>query len=133
MSKNRQRVSNIFHQMNLVLSDEGTQTKDISRVLKRLLNGGAIDEEQYNTLTEKLDELNIDKVLGIVGKVKVGRGVSFLPRNTEDLSRELHEWGHQYAEKPTDDLKTKIKAALDELLFRRAITKENYKDIKEVV
>ena len=119
--------------MNLVLSDEGTQAKDISRVLKRLLSGGAINEEQYNTLTEKLDELNIDKVLGIVGKTKVGRGVSFLPRNTEDLSRKLHEWGHQYAEKPTDDLKTKINAALDELLFRRAITKENYKDIKEVV
>ena len=32
-----------------------------------------------------------------------------------------------------DDLKTKKNAALDELLFRRVITKENYKDIKEVV
>ena len=60
--------------------------------------------------------------------MKVGRGLKFLPRLTNGLFDKLKEWLESFKEKKTRQLKEKLNAVLDELLQRRAISKQEHKD-----
>ena len=106
-------------------------TEEISRGLKNLIREELISEEQYKALVDMIDDLDIDKVISIIKSTKVGHGIKFLPRETEQLHHKLQEWGNMYKEEATPDLKENIFAALHELLFRKAISKQNFKSIME--
>ena len=126
--KNRYRVTNIVNRMDHALSNPNVSTKDVSDTLKRLRREKLISNEQYNALSDD-DNLNLDKVISVIKTAKIGRGINFLPRKTEDLQKKLCDWATSYTDKNQPDLKNKIMAALDELLFRKVITKEKYNDI----
>ena len=76
-----------------------------------------------------VDTLDMEKLLEVVLDEKIGRGVKFLPRKTEDLRKKLGEWSKMYHEESTTDLKDKILASLHELKFRKAIDQKNYMNI----
>ena len=115
--------------MNYVLSQPNVSAKDVSYTLQRLEKEGFISKEQYDALS-KDDNLNLDKVISVIKTTKIGCGIKFLPRNTEDLLAKLKEWATNYPdEQQQPDLKNKIIAVLDELLFRKVITKQEHKDI----
>ena len=126
---NRSRVSDILHRMNLVLSD--ANEKFILDELNRLLQEGKISEEQYNVLTKKINDLDLDKVIWQIKSTKIGRGLEFLPRETPDLLEKLKQWVAEFSTAGTMVLRQKILSVLDELLFRKIISKTEYKDVKE--
>ena len=125
---NRYRVTDIVKRMDLVLSHLNVLDKDVSDALKRLVREGLISEEQNNALM-KQDDLNLDKVISEIKTTKIGRGIDFLPRETPDLLTKLKEWVMDFAKDGTAALRQKILGVLDELLFRKVITKQDHKDI----
>ena len=60
---------------------------------------------------------------------KIGRGIDFLPRKTEDLQKKLCDWATSYPDEQQSDLKDKIMAALHELRFRKALVEGRNNDI----
>ena len=127
---NRFRVSDIVHRMNPILSDPNVTPKLISDGLKYMVRDGSISQEQYKSLTKKIKDLNLVKVICEIKSTKVGRGVQFLPRETNDLLKKLKEWVMSFATNGSAALRQK-KHVLDELLFRKVITSKEHKDIKE--
>ena len=125
---NRYRVTDIVKRMDLVLSHLNVLDKDVSDALKRLVREGLISEEQNDALM-KQDDLNLDKVISEIKTTKIGRGIDFLPRETPDLLTKLKEWVMVFAKDGTAALRQKILGVLDELLFRKVITKQDHKDI----
>ena len=80
-----------------------------------------------------LDTLDMGKLIEVVVNEKIGRGIQFLPRKTEDLHGKLEEWAKMYHEESTTDLKDKILAVLYELKFRKAIGQHDYMNILNVM
>ena len=114
--------------MDHVLSGLNVSVKDVSDILKRLVRERLISEEQYDALSED-DNLNLDKVISVIKTTKIGRGINFLPRKTEDLQKKLYDWATSYTDEQQPDLKKKIIAALDELRFRKRLAEGKYNDI----
>ena len=77
-----------------------------------------------------VDQMNIDKFISEIKSAKIGQGLCFLPTTSNDLFRKLKEWKNHFVEKPSYALKIKILGLLDELLFRKNITSEEYKEIE---
>ena len=125
---NRYRVTDIVKRMDPILSHLDVLDKDVSDALKRLVRDGLISEEQHDALSKE-DDLNLDKVISEIKTTKIGRGISFLPRETPDLLTKLKEWVMDFATHGTAALRQKILSVLDELLFRKVITKQEHKDI----
>ena len=101
---NRNRITNIVKRMDHDLSHPNVSTKDVSDTLKRLKRERMISDEQYDALSED-DNLNLDKVISVIKTTKIGRGINFLPRNTEDLKEKLYDWTTSYADEQHPDLK----------------------------
>ncbi len=131
MQRNRQRVANVLNQMGLILSSRKVEEKYIKNGLQTLLIDGSINQEQHEELIEMVAELDLMKLLEVVGKTKIGRGIQFLPRSKEDLLKKLHKMACHHQKNPSRNLKKKMKASLDELLSRKAITKGQYNNIKQ--
>ena len=72
-----------------------------------------------------IDELDMKKLIEIVMSEKVGRGIDFLPRKTKDLKKKLYDWTISDGQQQP----SKIIALLDELRFRKAISKQKYNNI----
>ena len=97
-----------------------------------MVQGNLINDEQYEALQNKIDDdLDLDKLIWEIKSVKVGRGLEFLPRKTHDLLEKLKEWASEFAAEGTAALRQKILSVLDELLFRKVISKKDYKDVRE--
>ena len=130
--ENRYRVTDVIRRMALVFDEEyPSDAEEQLRSLKQLVRSKGINDEQYNTLKEKMEEdngLNLDKVIWVLKQVKVGRGISFLPRLTKDLFSKLEDLIASFTEEKTEQLRDNILRFFDELLQRKAISKQDYKD-----
>ena len=107
--------------------DYPSNAEDQLRALKQLLASNIINDDQYNALKEE-DGLDLDKVAWQLKQVKIGRGVSFLPRITNGLFDRFKDYIASYADEKSGQLRDKVLAVLDELLQRKAISKKEYKD-----
>ena len=125
--RNHIRVTDIANMMNRALSHPNP--KEVSDTLERLLRDKLISHEQFTKLRDMIDELDMKKLIEIVVSEKVGRGIDFLPRKTKDLKKKLYDWTISCSDGQQPDLKNKIIALLDELRFRKAISKQKYNDI----
>ena len=90
--RNNFRVSDILRRMKAIFDDEYAVKEDISRGLKTLAQEQLISDDQFNTLMAMVDTLNMEKLIQVVVNEKIGRGIQFLPRKTEDLLQKLGEW-----------------------------------------
>ena len=122
---------NDIHQNQYIFSDENVTEKEISDGLKRLLREKLINYDQYKALESKIDGLDLDKLIWDIKSVKVGRGLEFLPRKTSDLMGKLKEWLNEFVAEGAPMLRQKIESVLDELLFRKVISKQEAIDVKE--
>ena len=111
--------------------EEELDAEVVSTALKQLIQGQLISEEQFKTLKDKINGLTMDKLIWEIKSTKVGRGVDFLPRKTQDLFTKLKQWAGEFATEGTAMLRQKILGVLDEMLSRKAITKKEYKDVQE--
>ena len=127
--RNNFRVSDILRRMKAIFDNEYAEKENISRGLKTLAQEQLISDDQFNTLMAMVDTLNMEKLIQVVVNEKIGRGIQFLPRKTEDLRQKLGEWSKMYHEEASSDLKDKILASLHELRFRKAIDQQNYMNI----
>jgi len=125
---NRYRVTDIVKRMEPIFAHLNVMDKDVSDALKHLVREGLISEKQHDVLSKE-DDLNLDKVISEIKTTKIGRGINFLPRETPDLLTKLKEWVMDFATNGTAALRQKILGVLDELLFRKVITKQEHKDI----
>ena len=127
--RNRVRVEDAIELMNVFEhSDSAKQRMD---VLNRLMLQKLISYEQYQKLKENIDKLDMDSFITELKTTKIGRGHSFLPTTIRKLKEEVKDSIMGYAEKKSIQLRDKMLALLNELLQRRAISKEEYKDTIE--
>ena len=61
-------------------------------------------------------ELDLNKLISVIKGTKIGRGLDFLPRKTNDLFNQLRVWLSEFAEEGTSVIRDKILAVLEELL-----------------
>lgn len=132
--ENRHRVTDVIRRMVLVFDEEyPSDAEEQLRSLKQLVRSKGINDEQYNALKEKMEDdnsLNLDNVIWQLKQVKVGRGIAFLPRLTNDLFSKLKDLIASFAEEKTEQLRDNILRFLDELLQRKAISKKEYNNMK---
>ena len=85
-----------------------------------------LTDKQFFRIKEKLQEMDHQKLLKIVKRFKQGQGIGFLPRMSSKLVECLTVLLEKYASSKKPDIKSRIKAILDELLQRDIISKEGY-------
>ena len=128
ISRNRARVQDILQRMDMVLTDDVNE--DVLRMLKLLTREQLLSEVQYLKLTEMEKDFDIDKLISVIKDTKIGRGLDFLPRKTNDLMDQLKVWLSDFAEEGTGVIRDKTLAVLAELLQRKAISQKEYNNIK---
>ena len=81
-------------------------------------------------MKEKAEEgkLDLAEVIFQLKQFKVGQGLSFLPRLTSDLLKEVKEGVVTYATEKSNCLRKTLLAMLNELLERKAISKRDHND-----
>ena len=129
IKSNHIRVEEILNRLNYAIGED-TDNERFLTTLKQLLAGELLTLEQYESLVGLL-AFDLDKVVTVIKTTKIGRGLDFLPRMTQDLLDKLKLWTSEFAVEGTTLLQKKIAAVLDELSARKAITKKVYKDVKE--
>ena len=112
--KNRKRVKEIVTRFN----QAGDDAKDRLSILKDLVKANLISDQQYLKLAEAVDEIDIEKLTGVIRESKIGQGLVLLPRKTDKLIDTLGEWIKELAENGGTVLQNKISALLNELLVR---------------
>ena len=124
--KNRERVKEILTRFN----QAGDTVKDRLSILKELVKANLISDQQYLKLAEAVDEIDIEQLTGVIKETKIGQGIDFLPRKTDQLIDTLGEWIKELAENGGNVLQNKISALLKELLLRKKLTEKRYKELK---
>ena len=131
----------------MLINDIGSNRHRIREILTRLMNNNGEEETVLNGLQQaellsddqrhKIDEILSDKdckdlqrIADVIKTIKIGRGIKFLPRKTEDLVKSLQTWLEELKDTGNSELRKKVSAVLNELLNRRGITKERYDAIK---
>ena len=128
IQENRYRVTDVLRPMSPVL-EYPSNAEDQLCALNRLAASETITDSQYNELKGKMEEgRDLDDVISVLKQTKIGRGIKFLPRLTNDLFDKLKDWIALYADEKTGQLRGKLLAILDELLQRKAISKRDYQD-----
>ena len=125
---NRVRVAAVLERMANVLNEENADGQ--RRALDHLFIAGIINADQRDALMENVsaNNLTMESLLTQLKQVKIGRGLSFLPRVTNGLLSKMKDLLAEYAGEKTDQLRTKLLAILDELLQRKAISKKEHVD-----
>ena len=102
--RNHIRISNILRRMKHIFDDEYTVKESISDELKALYIERLISDDQFTKLMAMLDTLDMKKLIQIVISEKIGRGIDFLPRKTQDLQKKLCDWASSYSDEQQPDL-----------------------------
>ena len=130
--ENRIRIDNAIRS-TVPLFDGSNNEEKLQRHINYLAKEKSINDDQREALVKE-EELNLDKFIKQLKLMKVGRGLKFLPRLTDGLLKKQKEHSTDLKEKEMNDCHRKqlnflLKSILEELLQRRAITKEKFKDI----
>ena len=128
IGKNRERVKEIVNRFNQAADGD---SKDRLWVIGQLAKEKLLSEQQYFKLSEAIDELDIEQLTDVIRESKLGQGMNFLPRKTDELIDTLREWIEEFVENGGATLQNKISSVLDELLQRKKISVERYNEIKE--
>ena len=82
------RVREIVRRFN----QAGENSKSRLWIIEQLAKEELLSEQQYFKLIEIIDEIDIKQLTGVIRETKIGKGMNFLPRKTEDLIDSLREW-----------------------------------------
>ena len=128
--ENQIRVSNAVQPMVLI-NKESNNREDLLHHINDMIRQKVINEEQAKELL-KAGEIDLDKFIDQLKQMKVGRGLKVLPRLTNGLLDKRKELLVSLKkEKNSKQLKCNLMAVLDELLQRRAISKQEHKSMIE--
>ena len=111
--------------------ENSNNEEELIRHINHMVREKLINEEQREELLKE-EELDLDKVIQQLKQVKVGRGLKFLPRLTNDLLNKKQELLTSLKDaKNSKQMKCNLIGVLDELLQRRGISKQTHKDLIE--
>ena len=126
ISTNRYRVKSILTALNNAKEDK----QDIKNALGRLAREELLSEEQFQKIGMLEKSFDLPAIALIIKDTKIGQGINFLPRKMNDLVKYLQLTLEELAETGKSALKNKISGVLDELLRRKAISRDRYNEIK---
>ena len=128
--ENRHRITKAIRPMAFIFENSNNE-EELIRHINHMVREKLINEEQREELLKE-EELDLDKVIQQLKQVKVGRGLKFLPRLTNDLLNKKQELltSLKNAKNPKQ-MKCNLIGVLDELLQRRGISKQTHKDLIE--
>ena len=88
---------------------------------------------QYNELKSSGHIIGISNIANIIKSTKLGRGLRFLPRPSRDLKQTLKDIADESNKSTCFVLKKELLAIIDELLYRKCISHEDYEAIKNEI
>ena len=124
VDENRYRVENILTRLNRALNEE--QFLDALQALSR---EDLLSRDQYDQLKSKGHSIGISNIANIIKSTKLGRGIRFLPRLSRDLKQTLRDIAGESNKSTCFVLKKEFLAIIDELLYRKCISNEDYEAI----
>ena len=124
VDENRYRVKNILTRLNRASNEE--QFLD---ALQALSKEGLLSRNQYDQLKLSGHSIGISNIANIIKSTKLGRGIPFLPRLSRDLKQTLKDIAGESKESTCFVLKKELLAIIDELLYRKCISNEDYEAI----
>ena len=127
ITKNRERVREIVNRFN----QAGDDSKSRLWVIEQLAKENLLSEQQYFKLAEVIDETDIEQLTDVIRESKIGQGMNFLPRKTDELIDTLGEWIQEFVENGGTVLQNKISSLLNELFQRKKISEERYNELKQ--
>ena len=122
ISQNQKRVHSILTRLS--------ETSNVPSVLKQRIKEGLISEEQFEKLVEH-EDLDLPIITRIIKETKIGQGLKFLPKTIGNLTDTLQLMIQELIDTGSSVIREKITSILEELLNRKAITRERYTAIKE--
>ena len=128
IDENRYRVENILTRLNRALNEQ--QFLDSLNALSR---EGLLSRDQYDQLKSSGHSIGISNIANIIKSTKLGRGIRFLPRLSRDLKQTLIDIAGESNKSTCFVLKKELLAIIDELLYRKCISHEDYEAIKNEV
>ena len=128
IDENRYRVENILTRLNRALNEEQFLDQ-----LKALSREGLLSSDQHDKLKSSGHSIGISNIANIIKSTKFGRGLRFLPRLSSDLKQSLKDIADESNNNPCFVLKKELLAIIDELLYRKCISHEDYEAIKNEV
>ena len=126
INTNRYRVKSILTALNNAQDDK----QDVQNVLGRLAREELLSEEQFQKIGMLEESFDLPAIALIIKDTKIGQGINFLPRKMNDLVKYLQLTLEELAETGKSALKNKISGVLDELLRRKAISRDRYNEKK---
>ena len=132
--ENRNRIDNVIRSTAHLFKDSYNEEK-LQRHINHLVKEKAINVDQHEALLKE-EELDLDAFIKQLKLMKVGRGLKFLPRLTNGLLDKQKEYFTALKENEMNHCSRKrlnyiLKTVLEELLQRRAISKQTFKDTIE--
>ena len=127
IAKNRARVKEIVTRFN----QAGDDSKSRLWIIEQLAKEELLSEQQYFKLAEIVDKIDIKQLTEVIKETKIGQGMNFLPRKTDELLDTLWKWIQEFIETGGTALQSKILSLLNELLQRKSISEERYNELKE--
>ena len=113
------------------MAGDATGDKDDALpILQALARQELLSKEQYEKLA-KLEDWDLSTIAGIINDTKVGQGIPFLPRKVSDLRKSLQSLLRGLTESGNSIIKHKLTAVLNELQRLKAISDEQYTEIKK--
>ena len=128
IDENRYRVENILTRLNRALNEE-----QFLNALEALSREGLLSLNQYNQLKSSGHIIGISNIANIIKSTKLGRGIQFLPRLSRDLKQTLKDIAGESTKSTCFVLKKELFAIIDELLYRKCISHEDYEAIKNEI
>ena len=117
------------------LFEDSYNDEKLQRPINHLVKEKSINEDQREALLNEA-KLDLDTFIKQLKLIKVGRGIMFLPRLTNGLLDKHKECFTALKEDEMNHCSRKqlnyiLKSILEELLQRRAISKQTFKDTIE--
>ena len=92
-----------------------------------------MSRDQHEKLKSSGHSIGISNIANIIKSTKLGRGLRFLPRLSSDLKQSLKDIADESNNNSCFILKKELRAIIDELLYRKCISHEDYEAIKNEV
>ena len=98
-------------------------------MLMLLAREGLLSEDQFMKLVAMKNELDLEKLIGVMKETKIGQGLDFIPRKTLDIWKKLQNLLVEFHREGQAEVRNELLALMDELLTRGELTKKEYEII----
>ena len=125
IERNRDRIQQVMWRISTVFGEDADD-KEVLNMLKQLVKEELISHEQYTKLAAMKNELDLEKLVGVMKETKIGQGLDFIPRKTLDIWKKLSNLLDEINKEGQPEVRNELLALMNELLTRGELTKKEY-------